>query len=53
MPIFSFKGYALTELFRKPHNFINNPATFYTSNDVSLKRVEKKKSWKYEKTIIM
>ena len=39
MPIFSFIGYTLTELFRKPDNwrqiYKQTRSTFYTSNDVS------------------
>ena len=46
MPIFSFIGYTLTELFRKPDNwrqiYKQTSSTFNTSNDMSLKHVEKK-----------
>ena len=46
MPVFSFTGYTLTELFRKPDNwqqiYKKTTSTFYTSN-MCLKRVEKKK----------
>ena len=47
MPVFSFIEYTLKELFRKTRNLRQickqTSSTFYTSNDVSLKRVEKKK----------
>ena len=43
MPIFSFIGYALTQLFRKPDNwrqiYKQTSLTFYTSNDVSKKNI--------------
>ena len=46
MPRFSFIGYTLTELFRKPDKwrqiYKQTTSTFYTSN-MCLKRVEKKK----------
>ena len=46
MPILSFIGYTLTELFRKPNNgrqiYKQTSSTFYTSS-MCLKRVEKKK----------
>ena len=42
MPIFSFIGYTLTELFRKPDNsrqiYKQTSSTFYTSNDVSRRK---------------
>ena len=42
MPIFSFIGYILTELFRKPDNwrqiYKQTSSTFYTSNDVSRRK---------------
>ena len=42
MPIFSFIGYTLTELFRKPDNwrqiYKQTGSTFYTSNDVSSRK---------------
>ena len=45
MPIFSFIKYTLTKLFIKPDNwqriYKQTSSTFYTSNDVSLKGVEK------------
>ena len=47
MPIFNFTGYTPTELFRKTDIWLRiyeqTSSTFYTSNNVSLKRVEKKK----------
>ena len=47
MPIFSFIGHTLMELFRKTDDwqqiYKQSSSTFYTSNDVSLKCVEKKK----------
>ena len=46
MPVFSFTGYTLTELFRKPDNwrqiYKQTSSAFYTSN-MCLKRIEKKK----------
>ena len=46
MPIFSFIEYTLMELFRKPGDWRqickHTSSAFYTSNDVSLKRVERK-----------
>ena len=46
MPVFSFTGFNLMVLFRKPHNwqkiYKQTTSTFYTSNEC-LKRVEKKK----------
>ena len=46
MSIFSFTGYTLTELFKKPDNwqqiYKQMSSTFYTSN-MCLKCVEKKK----------
>ena len=45
MPIFSFIGYTLTELFRKPDNWRETykqmSSTFYSSNDVSKNWEEK------------
>ena len=42
MPIFSFIGYTLTGLFRKPDNwrqiYKQTSSTFYTSNDVSRRK---------------
>ena len=42
MPIFSFLGYTLTDLFRKPDNwrqiYKQTSSTFYTSNDVPRRR---------------
>ena len=42
MPSFSFIGYTLTELFRKPDNwrqiYKQTSSTFYTSNDVSRRK---------------
>ena len=42
MPLFSFIGYILTELFRKPDNWRQTykqmSSTFYTSNDVSRRK---------------
>ena len=47
MPIFSFMGYTLTGLLRKLDNwqqvYKQTILTFYTSNDVSIKRIKKKK----------
>ena len=47
MTIFSFIGFTVTELFRKPDNlrqiYKQTSSTFYASNQVSVKRVEKKK----------
>ena len=47
IPILSFIGYTLTELFRKHDNlrqiYKETSLYFCTSNDVALKRVEKKK----------
>ena len=46
MPIFFFEGHTLSELFGKTDNwrqiYKQTSSTFYTLNDVSLKRVEKK-----------
>ena len=46
MSIFSYIGYTLTELFRKPDNWRQNYkqtiSTFYTSNDVSKTCLEEK-----------
>ena len=43
MPIFSFTGYTLTELFQKPENwqqiYKQTSSTFYTSNDVSRRKI--------------
>ena len=45
-PILSLKEYTLTELFRKPDNwrqiYKQTSSTFYSSNDVALKRFKKK-----------
>ena len=46
MPIFSFIGYTLTELFRKPeidHKFINKRVRLFIHQTMSLKSGEKKK----------
>ena len=42
MPVLSSIGYTLTKLFRK-HDLDETSLSFYTSNDVSLKRAEEKK----------
>ena len=43
MPIFSFIGYTLTELFRKPDNwrqiYKQTNSTFYALNDVSRRKI--------------
>ena len=47
MPVFSFIRHTLTELFGKTENLLQlykqTSTTFYASNDMTLKRVEKKK----------
>ena len=47
MPMFSFIGCTLTDLFRNPDNWQlickQTSSIFYTSNDMSLKYVETKK----------
>ena len=52
MPVFSFIRHTLTELFGKTENLRQldkqTSTTFYASNDMTLKRVEKKKSIKTE-----
>ena len=49
MPIFSYIGYVLTELFRKPDNWRQihkqTSLTFYTSNDVSKRKNSYSTSW--------
>ena len=53
MPISSFIGYTLTELFRKPDNwqqiYKQTSSTFYTSNDVSKRRWEEKLLGRHKK----